>query len=111
MWAVDRSGQFTFSDYTYSLGPMLIEPAPDYAVLQRQIKQRFDGTRVLVGQIKEFVLTETSFFRFKAEALRPMMARGDCYLEPLGGPGSLDDGATMSFHRRTGTPIGLFDTM
>lgn len=109
MWAVDRSGQFVFSDYTYSLGPMLIEPTADYAFLQRQIRERFDTTRVRVGEIKEFVLTETSFFRFKAEALRPMMARGECYLEEGSGSGALDDDATMSFVRRTGTPIGLFN--
>jgi hypothetical protein len=38
MWSVDRSGKFAFSDYTYSLGPMLIEPSLDYSVLQRQTR-------------------------------------------------------------------------
>lgn len=110
MWGVDRSGQFAFSDYTYSLGPMLIEPVLDYSVLQRQIKERFDRRRgVRIAEIKEFVLTETSFFRFKGEALRPMMSRNECHLESDSDSGPLDDNATMSFIGRTGTPMSLFE--
>lgn len=102
MWEVDRSGRFLFSDYTYSLGPMLITPRPDYSVLQRQLSSHFKGRRdVLMAEIDEYVLTQTSFYNFKQQALKPMSARNECYIE---------DGDRVSFVSRAGTPMRLFES-
>ena len=111
MWQVDPTGAFTFSDYTYSLGPMLISPEPDYGTLQSQIQSRFNGhSSVRMATINEFVLTETSFFRFRNEALKPMISRGDCYVErtSLHPTERLDGDATVTFIKRPGTPLSLF---
>jgi three-Cys-motif partner protein len=111
MWEVDRSGSYMFSDYTYSKGPMLIDPTPDYAALQMQIAAHFvDRRQVSVAEIREFVLTQTSFLRFMNEALRPLIARGLCYVDAEDGASArLDRDATVSFVRRAGMPLKLFD--
>jgi len=73
MWRVDQSGRFSFSDYTYAKGPMLIEPSPDYRVLQEQLRERFPpGTEVSIKELRLFIFAETSFFHYKAEALKPL---------------------------------------
>ncbi len=109
MWEVDKSGNFTFSDYTYSLGPMLIEPCPDYAPLQRQISAAFLNRRnVDMAEIREFVLTSTSFYRFMNEALQPMIARNECYVETPSRSARPDRDSIISFVTRAGTPMRLF---
>jgi three-Cys-motif partner protein len=110
MWDVDRSGNFMFSDYTYSKGPLLIELSPDYSPLQTQLLAHFANRRhVSVAEIREFVLTHTSFLRFMNEALRPMIARNQCYIEHGDRQSSrLDRDAILSFGPRAGTPLGLF---
>lgn len=110
MWEVDKSGKFAFSDYTYSFGPMLIEPSPDYVPLQRQIGAEFRHRRnVNMAEIREFVLTRTSFYRFMNEALQPMIARNECYVETSSNERSRPDrDSVMSFVSRTGTPMRLF---
>lgn len=110
MWEVDKSGNFTFSDYTYSLGPMLIEPSPDYVPLQRQIAAEFVNRRnVNMAEIREFVLTRTSFYRFMEQALRPMIARNECYVETADGHSSrLDRDTNISFVPRIGSQTALF---
>ena len=82
MWRVDSSGTFSFSDYTYAKGPMLIQPSPDYASLQEQLHSRFKGTEVDMQDIRLFVLAETSFFHYKREALKPMEAAGQIEVLP-----------------------------
>ena len=70
MSLVDKSGRFSFIDYTYSFGPMLIKLSPDYVPLQKQISSEFHLRRsVNMAEIREFVLTRPSFFRFMNEAL------------------------------------------
>ncbi|MDB5071594.1 MAG: tcmP [Candidatus Eremiobacteraeota bacterium] len=111
MWQVDPSGAFTFSDYTHSLGPMLITPQPNYAHLQDQLLHRFRGHRsVPMKEIRDFVLAETSFLRFRNEALKPMIARGDCYVERTSQHPSarLDADAEITFLSKPGTSITLF---
>lgn len=101
MWQVDRSGGFSFSDYTYSAGPMLIEPSPNYDSLQSQLKRHFDGQLVPIETIKRFVLASTSFFRFKSEALKPMEAAGSIEVVPPPGKrhrlGGYPDGSQIRF--------------
>lgn len=111
MWQVDKSGNFRFSDYTYSLGPRLIELSPDYAPLQRQIREHFADRRgVPMAEINEFVLTRTSYYRFINEALKPMITRNECYVQADGGLSArLDKDAVMSFVTRSGMPMNLFD--
>lgn len=110
MWEVDKSGSYSFSDYTYSFGPMLIEPSPDYAPLQREILAEFRARRnVEMAEIREFVLTNTSFFRFMNEALQPMIKRNECYIENATKPSSRPDrNSVISFVSRAGAPMSLF---
>ncbi len=76
MWKVDSSGAFTFSDHTYSKGPMLIGPQPDYGLLRRQLLERFAGEVVPLSEIRIFVLAETSFLRYKGECLKLLESEG-----------------------------------
>src|SRR5690606_35312196 len=54
------TGEFAFSDAT-DPDQMVLFGDPAVAVLQRQIVDRFSGQEVTVGQLEEFVLTETAF--------------------------------------------------
>ena len=61
MWKVDQSGEFRFSDATNPLQPVLFGNEPQFDVLKGQIMSRFQGLETTVGEIEEFVLSETAF--------------------------------------------------
>ena len=61
MWAVDESGEFTFSDATDPNQLVLFGKEPRLDVLERQILNRFRGQETTVGEIEHFVLTDTAF--------------------------------------------------
>ncbi len=102
MWQVDKSGQFSFSDYTYAKGPMLVQPSPDYDALRRQLAQHFGGRRsVPMEEIELYVLAETSFYYYKREALKPMEDQGllsiDTSQYPLRKKGTFPDRISVDF--------------
>jgi three-Cys-motif partner protein len=72
MWAVDKAGGFTFSDYTYAAGPMLIKPLVDYRQLQKQIVERFELRTVDIKEVDEYVLSQTSYLSYRREGLKPL---------------------------------------
>ncbi len=64
MWSVDRRGCFQFSDKDNPDQFELFENYSDQH-LASDIRRTFAGCTLTVGQIKEFVLTETPEYRFK----------------------------------------------
>jgi hypothetical protein len=74
MWSVDRSGEFTFSDATDLNQMVLFGAEPQYDHLRRQILARFAGRVATVGEIEEFVLTETAFreTHYRRQILKPL---------------------------------------
>ena len=61
MWKVDEAGEFRFSDATNPDQLVLFERKPDFDVLMRQVRARFEGREASVREIEEFVLVETAF--------------------------------------------------
>ena len=61
MWRVDKSGEFRFSDATNPLQLILFEREPQFDVLKNQIMDRFQGQETTIGDIEEFVVSETAF--------------------------------------------------
>jgi len=74
MWKADSTGEYTFSDYTYALGPTLLTTEPNYRILQDQLIRKFGGREVDIDEIELFVLAETSFYHYNREALKPLEA-------------------------------------
>ena len=78
MWKVGEAGEFRFSDATNPNQAVLFEYSPDFGTLRRQILQRFGGQEATVGEIEEFVLTETAFreTHYKVRVLKPLEIAG-----------------------------------
>lgn len=74
MWKVDETGEFGFSDATDHDQLVLFKKRPDFDMLRRQILARFSGCEATVGEIEEFVLSETAFreTHYKRHVLRPL---------------------------------------
>lgn len=61
MWSADPSGEFAFSDATDQNQFVLFGSEPRYDVLQNQLLKRFKGSEVSVGDVEDFVISETAF--------------------------------------------------
>ena len=61
MWRIDPADGLRFSDATNFNQHVLFEPKPNRDLLSRQIKARFSGGRVRVGDVEQFVLEATAF--------------------------------------------------
>lgn len=74
MWAVDKSGSFTFSDMTAGLNMLPLFEKPNYADLERQILAEFAGKTVRVEAVEKFVVEETKFLstHYKRNVLVPL---------------------------------------
>jgi hypothetical protein len=74
MWAVDPSGELTFSDATNPRQLVLFSGTPRYGDLRRQILTRLANCVATVGEIEEFVLAETAFCHThdKKQVLKPL---------------------------------------
>jgi hypothetical protein len=72
MWKVDETGEFTFSDATDPHQMVLFSKDPRYDDLAQQIIKRFSGQDTTVGEIEEFVVSETAFreTHYKVHVLR-----------------------------------------
>ncbi len=75
MWNVDESGSFLFSDNTHNPSqPVLFQQEPDFGLLKHLLLARFRGSAPTVGELEEYVLTETPFreTHYKRQVLKPM---------------------------------------
>jgi hypothetical protein len=72
MWKVDETGEFKYSDATDPNQMVLFSKDPRYDELAHQILKRFAGQQTTVGEIEEFVLSETAFreTHYKRHVLR-----------------------------------------
>jgi three-Cys-motif partner protein len=61
MWRVDPSGEFRFSDATDPRQLVLFEREPQFEILRGQVIERFQGQETTIGDIEEFVVSETAF--------------------------------------------------
>jgi len=66
MWKVDETGEFRFSDRDDPSQLMLLEKRFDQTWLAEELTARLAGQTMDGSQIKEFVLTETPCYLFKA---------------------------------------------
>jgi three-Cys-motif partner protein len=71
MWKVDPQGTYEFSDNT-NPHQLLLFSQPDYSVLQQMLSDHFKGQTVRVEEVKDYVIAETPFYKFKSDALHPM---------------------------------------
>ena len=71
MWKVDKSGEFSFADTTDPNQTVLFDQ-PNYALLKKQIMERFKGQETTVDEIEEFIVVDTAFreTHYKREVLR-----------------------------------------
>ena len=85
MWKVDESGEFSFSDSTDPSQLVLFEKEPRFEILRNQILKRFAGRVASVGEIKEFVLSETAFreSHYKVQVLKPLELDSPSMVEPV----------------------------
>ena len=75
MWRIDETGSFQFSDATHNpLQGVLFETEPRFDLLKKIILNKFKGLEVRVGELEEFIITETPFLdsHYKTKILRPM---------------------------------------
>ena len=74
MWKVDESGEFTFSDATDPNQMVLFSKSPRFDDLERRIMTQFAGQEASVGEIEEFVLSETAYreTHYKRQVLKEM---------------------------------------
>ena len=88
MWKVDESGEFTFSDATDPNQLVLLAKEPRIDVLSRQIIEHFGGREATVGQIEEFVLSDTAFreTHYKGHVLKSMELADPPQLEAINPP-------------------------
>ena len=88
MWKVDEAGEFRFSDATDPNQAVLFEKSPNFDMLKRQILQRFGGREATVGEIEEFVLTETAFreTHYKRQVLKPLEGANPPMIEAVDPP-------------------------
>lgn len=75
MWKVDTSGTYEFSDFSNPYQPWLLSHADD-SVLQHTLSNHFKGQTVSVKAVRKYVITETPFYKFKTEALKPLESAG-----------------------------------
>lgn len=81
MWKVDPTGRFQFSDATDPRQGVLLNLAPDFPLLERQMLNRFGGGRATIDKIEAFVVEETAFTHnhYKRRVLKKLE-----YQEPPG---------------------------
>lgn len=73
MSGVDSTGTFVFSDFTDS-NQMQLFSEPNYGELERLLSKHFKGKIVSIEGVREYVIADTPFYKYKAEALKPMEA-------------------------------------
>jgi three-Cys-motif partner protein len=101
MYAADKTGGYTFSDYTDARGPTLLVASPNYPALQRLLLERYSKqSDVRIEDIEEFVLAQTSFLYYKKEALAVLEEAGKITASKRNGKhrkGTFPDGTLVTF--------------
>ena len=80
MWRVDPTGRYVFSDATDRRQLILFSPEPDYDLLRRLIRERFQfASSFTIEELEEFVVVQTAFreTHYKGQILRPMEMSGE----------------------------------
>ena len=88
MWKVDRSGEFRFSDATDPRQQVFFVDEPQFDILRDQIVANFQGIETTIGQIEQFVVSETAFreTHYKTQVLKPLELRQSPGLELIDPP-------------------------
>jgi three-Cys-motif partner protein len=102
MWSVDPIGGVSFRDSTLADHPVLFEETPDFAELERLLREHFGDTWFAIEQAEQFTLLETAFRdngHLKLTTLKPAEKRGDLEVERREGQraGSFSPGTRMRF--------------
>ena len=102
MWRVDPAAGSRFRDSTSVDHPVLFQPLPDFAELERLLRERFGANRFSITQAEDFTLRETAFRHnghLKKPVLRAAEKRGDLEVERPEGKkaGSFVAGTRMRF--------------
>lgn len=102
MWSVDPVGGVSFRDSTLAEHPVLFEEKPDFAELERLLRERFGNAWFTIEQAENFTLLETPFRdngHLKTPTLRPAEKRGVLEVERQPGQraGSFTHGTKMRF--------------
>lgn len=95
MWQIDPSGEFRFSDATDPRQLVLFGREPQFDILRREVNERFYGRETTIGDIEEFVVSETAFreTHYKRHVLKPLEISDPPHLVPIDPPD----------HRKVGT--------
>lgn len=96
MSGVDPTGAFIFSDFT-DPNQMQLFSEPNYSELERLLSKHFKGKTVSIEEVKEFVIADTPFYKYKAEALKLMEAASKIEVisaDPRRRKGTYADGKT-----------------
>lgn len=75
MWKVDDTGSYQFSDKD-NPDQMILLKSGTQSWLARELRKRLAGRTMSVGELKDYVLTETPCFKYK-EALGELEKSGD----------------------------------
>ena len=67
MWKADGSGQYRFSDRVQGAGQQTFLSTLEDGRLEEVLVQEFAGQTAEESQVRDFVLTKTPFYRFKAD--------------------------------------------
>lgn len=103
MWKVDDTGSFQFSDYQNTRGTMsLFSGQPNFQQLEAMILERFEGQRVSIEDLSDWVIVETPFLRthLKSSVLAPLERSGAVFVispSPRRRRGTFSDGTMLQF--------------
>lgn len=79
MWAIDPTGNYTFSDLSHSGQSTLIDFAGfDYSLIQNELR-KLAGRKLTISEIEEYIAIKTPYTtnKLKTEVLKPMELRGE----------------------------------
>ena len=88
MWRVDNSGEFRFSDATDPHQQVFFVDEPQFDILRDQVIAKFQGGETTIGQIEQFVVSETAFreTHYKKQVLKPLELAQPPGLVPIDPP-------------------------
>ena len=102
MWRVDPSAGASFRDSTLAEHPVLFEERPDFAELERMLREHFGRGWYTIEEAERFTLLETPFrdnAHLKTHTLKPAEHRGDLEVVRANGKrtGTFTPGTRMRF--------------
>jgi three-Cys-motif partner protein len=102
MWTVDPVGGVSFRDSTLADHPVLFEEKPDFAELERMLREQFGADWFTIEDAETFTLLETPFRdngHLKTPTLKPAEKRGALEVQRRPGQraGTFSPGTRMRF--------------